>query len=75
MPHKRIRKQLYVQRKEETTMNYNNQRLKTIKELKTFYHKKLKEGNTELGEALIKAKIKELESEEKNILKQCDVII
>ena len=56
-------------------MNYNNQRLKTIKELKTFYHKKLKEGNTELGEALIKAKIKELESEEKNILKQCDVII
>ena len=75
MPHKRILKQLPIQRKEENKMNYDNQRLKTIQKFKAFYHQKLKEEPTELGESLIQAKIQELDNEEKQILQRFDVKI
>lgn len=51
----------------------DKQRLKEIKEYKTFYQKKLEEDNTELGVRLIQAKIEDLDEEEKEILKRCKV--
>ena len=54
-------------------MNIDEQRLKEIKEYKTFYQKKLEEDNTELGVRLIQAKIEDLDEEEKEILKRCKV--
>ena len=49
-------------------MNLDNQRLREIQEFKAFYNARLKEENTELVIYLINSKIKQLETEEKEIL-------
>ena len=75
MPNKRIRKQLYVQRKEETTMNYDNRRLKEIQSEKLVWQDQLEKA-TSISDCLAyKGKLDLLESEEKEILSRCDVKI
>ena len=56
-------------------MNLDNQRLKEIKEFKTFYHAKLEQAETELEHDLLQIQLDKLDQEEKEILERCDVII
>jgi hypothetical protein len=56
-------------------MNLDNERLRDIQQFKAFYHNRLEDEPTELGKDLIEMKLKELETEEKEILKRCKVEI
>ena len=54
-------------------MNLDETRLKEIQQFKLFYQARLKEENTELGVTLIQGKLKELNTEETEILERCKV--
>ena len=56
-------------------MNQDNQRLREIQQYKRFYEARLKEDNTELENDILSIKYEQLEAEEKEILKRCDVKI
>ena len=55
-------------------MNLDNQRLQEIKEMLSIYYSELNKADS-ISECQIKAHIDELEKEEKEILKRCDVIV
>lgn len=56
-------------------MNLDNQRLKDIQRFKTVYTNELLKADTISDCILFQSKIDELEAEEKEILKRCDVIL
>lgn len=56
-------------------MNLDNQRLREIQESKLFYGIKLEQANTIEDSLIYMNKIENLEIEEKEILKRCDVRI
>jgi len=56
-------------------MNLDNQRLKQVKEMLSVYYKELNKSDSIADCLQIQAHIDELEKEEKQILKRCDVII
>ena len=51
-------------------MNLDNQRLRQIQEFKLFYEARLREENTELEHDLLEMKLKQLQTEEKEILER-----
>lgn len=65
---------LLKKREMHTKMNLDETRLQEIKEYKIFYHRKLKEENTELGKDLIQSQINKLDEEEQDILKRCKAL-
>ena len=56
-------------------MNMDNVRLREIQQFKAFYNARLNDEPTELGKDLIQMRMKELETEEKQILERSNVII
>lgn len=56
-------------------MNLDNQRLKEIQKLKTEYSKMIKKADNLYDMFKYQHKIDELEKEETEILRRCDVII
>lgn len=56
-------------------MNLDNQRLKEIKEMLSVYYHELNKSDSISDCLMIQNHIDELETEEKQILERCDVII
>lgn len=54
-------------------MNFDEQRLKEIKEFKIFYRNKIEDAETELEKDLLQVRLDELNDEEQDILKRCIV--